>query len=62
MIEYPPPTLGMKIAVWQYVHAKVIPGTDQILFDAIGRLADIFLRQSEVPGSTSLTKLCPHEK
>ena len=44
-----------------YVHAKVIPGTDPDLIDAIGRLADRLSVNLELPSSTSLTKLCPHK-
>ena len=44
-----------------YVHAKVIPGTDSNLIDAIGRLADRLSVNLELPSSASLTKLCPHK-
>ena len=44
-----------------YVHAKIIPGTDPDLIDAIGRLADRLSVNLELPSSTSLTKICPHK-
>ena len=42
-----------------YVHAKVIPGTDPELVDALGRLADRLSVNLELPSRHSLETLCP---
>ena len=42
-----------------YIHVKVIPGTDSILIDRLGSLADRISVNIELPSSVSLQKLAP---
>lgn len=42
-----------------YIHVKVIPGTDSILIDRLGSLADRISVNIELPSSGSLRKLAP---
>jgi putative DNA modification/repair radical SAM protein len=42
-----------------YIHVKVIPGTDPILIDRLGMLADRISVNIELPSSGSLQKLAP---
>ena len=45
-----------------YIHAKTIPGTDPMLVEKIGRLADRLSVNIELPSETSLTTLAPDKK
>ena len=42
-----------------YIHAKVIPGTDPLLLDKLGRLADRISINIELPSEASLKRLAP---
>lgn len=42
-----------------YIHAKVIPGTDAVLLDKLGRLADRISINIELPSEASLKRLAP---
>ena len=42
-----------------YIHVKVIPGTDTVLIDRLGALADRISVNIELPSSGSLQKLAP---
>ena len=42
-----------------YIHVKVIPGTDSLLIDRLGSLADRISVNIELPSSGSLQKLAP---
>jgi len=42
-----------------YIHVKVIPGTDSLLIDRLGMLADRISVNIELPSSGSLQKLAP---
>jgi len=42
-----------------YIHVKVIPGTDPVLIDRLGALADRISVNIELPSSGSLRKLAP---
>ena len=44
-----------------YIHAKVVPGTDPLLVDAIGSLADRLSVNLELPSSKSLALLAPRK-
>ena len=44
-----------------YIHAKVVPGTDPLLVEAIGALADRLSVNLELPSSKSLALLAPRK-
>ena len=44
-----------------YIHVKAIPGADDVLLDAVGRLADRMSINLELPTAESLHKLAPHK-
>ena len=44
-----------------YIHVKAIPGADEVLLDAVGRLADRMSINLELPTAESLHKLAPHK-
>ena len=44
-----------------YIHVKAIPGSDEVLLDAVGRLADRMSINLELPTAESLHKLAPHK-
>lgn len=45
-----------------YIHAKTIPGTDPVLVERIGLLADRLSVNIELPSEASLTRLAPDKK
>ena len=45
-----------------YIHAKTIPGSDPLLVERIGLLADRLSVNIELPSETSLTQLAPEKK
>ena len=44
-----------------YIHVKAIPGADEVLLDAVGRLADRMSINLELPTAESLHRLAPHK-
>ncbi len=51
--------LRYKYDFWGYIHAKAIPGTDPVLIQQLGTLADRLSVNIELPSSASLGLLAP---